>query len=84
MLDEDVKNNPVSYPDQDFISEHTTVFVNLSDKANKQMQDLWTEMKSAQAENENTWLVPIFLILCLGVTIFVLIRRQIKKKKDIF
>ena len=84
MLDEHVKNNPVSYADQDFISKHTTVFVNLSDKANKQMQDLWTEMKSAQAENENTWLVPIFLILCLGVTIFVLIRRQIKKKKDIF
>lgn len=84
MLDEETQNNPVSYPDQDFIAEKTSVFVNLSDEANLLMQDLWTEMKSAEDETTNKWLVPIFLVLCLATIIFVLIRRYIKSKKDIF
>lgn len=84
MLDEETKNNPVSYPDQDFIAEKTSVFVNLSDEANLLMQNLWTEMKSAEDETTNKWLVPIFLVLCLATIIFVLIRRYIKSKKDIF
>lgn len=84
MLDDDVKNNSISYPDDEFISEHTSVFVNLSDEANLKMQNLWTEMKSAEDESVNTWLVPIFLILCIGIIIFVLIRRHLKSKKDIF
>ncbi len=84
MLDEETQNDPVSYPDQEFIAEKTTVFVNLSDEANLLMQNLWTEMKSAEDENTNKWLVPIFLVLCLLTIIFVLIRRYIKSKKDIF
>lgn len=84
MLDEEVQNDPVSYPDQDFIAERTSVFVNLSDEANLLMQNLWTEMKSAEEETVNKWLVPIFLVLCLATIIFVLIRRYIKSKKDIF
>lgn len=84
MLDEEVQNDPVSYPDEELIAERTTVFVNLSDEANKLMQDLWTEMKSAEDETTNRWLVPIFLIFCLVTIIVVLIRRHIKSKKDIF
>ena len=84
MLDDEVKNDPVSYPDDDFIANNTTVFVNLSDKAGRVMQNLWTEMKSAEDENINTWLVPLFLVACIGIIIFVLIRRHIKNKKDIF
>lgn len=84
MLDEDTRSNPISYPDEEFIAEKTTVFVNLSDEANKEMQDLWTDMKSAEDENANTWLMPLFLILCILLIIFTLIRRHIKNKKDIF
>ena len=84
MLDDEVKESPITYPDEDFIAENTTVFVNLSDETNRLMQDLWTEMKSAEDETTNKWLVPIFLIGCLGLTVFVLIRRHIKAKKDIF
>ena len=83
-LDEDVRTNPVSYPDQDFIGEKTTVFVNLSDEANLQMQTLWTEMKSAEDENANTWIMPVFLIACIVFMIAVQVRRYIKSKKDIF
>lgn len=84
MLDDEVKESPITYPDEEFIAENTTVFVNLSDETNRLMQDLWTEMKSAEDETTNKWLVPIFLIGCLGLIVFVLIRRHIKAKKDIF
>ena len=81
MLDEEVQNDPVSYPDSEFIADKTTVFVNLSDDANEMMSQLWTEMKS---ETANTWFVPIFLVVCILIMAFVLIRRHIKRKKDIF
>ena len=84
MLDEDTQNDPVSYPSDEYLAENTTVFVNLSDDANAQMQTLWTEMKSAQPENSNQWIVPVFLILCVLTMIGILIRRYIKNKKDIF
>lgn len=84
MLDEETQNDPVSYPSDEYLAENTTVFVNLSDEANAQMQTLWTEMKSAQPENSNQWIVPVFLILCVLAMIGILIRRYIKNKKDIF
>ena len=84
MLDDDIKNNPISYPDDDFIADKTTVFVNLSDEANHDMQTLWTEMKSAEDENEHNWIMPVFLIGCIIFMIVIQIRRHIKKKQDIF
>lgn len=84
MLDEETQQSTVSYPDDDYIAANTTVFVNLSDEASREMQTLWTEMKSAEDENANTWIVPVFLLVCIGIIVFVLIRRHIKKKKDIF
>lgn len=84
MLDEETRNDPVSYPGDEYLDENTTVFVNLSDEANQLMQTLWTDMKSAENETPNRWLVPVFLILCLGLIVFTLIRRYIKSKKDIY
>lgn len=81
MLDDEVKESHVSYPDSQFIANKTTVFVNLSDEANDLMKDLWTEMKS---ETANKWFVPIFLVVCILIIAAVLIRRYIKHRKDIF
>lgn len=83
-LDEDTQNDPVSYPGDEYLDKNTTIFVNLSDEANLLMQSLWTEMKSAENETPNRWIVPVFLLLCLGGIIFTLIRRHIKNKKDIY
>ncbi len=83
MLDEEVQNDPVSYPSEE-VRANMSVFVNLSDEASKTMQDLWTEMKSAEDETTSRWLVPIFLIACLVTVVVILIRRHIKNKKDIF
>lgn len=84
MLDDEVRESPISYPDSDFIADKTTVFVNLSDEANLQMQNLWTEMKSAEDEDSNRYFVPIFLIFCILIIVFVLVKRHIKRRKDIF
>lgn len=47
MLPDEIKNDGISYPDEEYLNAKTTVFKNLSDDANKLMQDLWIEVKSA-------------------------------------
>ena len=84
MLDDEVKNDGVSYPDDDFINEKTTVFCNLSDEANLKMQTLWTEMKSSEEQTPNKVIVPAFMAICVITSLIILIRRYIKKKRDIF
>jgi len=84
LLDEESQADTISYPADDFINEKTEVFKNLSDEANLQMQSLWTEMKSAQDENQNKWAIPVFMLICVLTSVGILIRRYLKKKKDIF
>ncbi len=84
MLDEEMQNDEIAYPDDEYIAEKTTVYRNLSDKANLKMQDLWTTMKSAEPQTVNRWLVPMFMLGCVVLSIVILIRRYIKNKKDVF
>ncbi len=84
LLDEEITSNKYAYPDDEFINNKTTVFRNLSDNANDKMQELWTDMKSAQVEKVNQWIVPMFMLICVLLSIGILIRRYIKNKKDIF
>jgi len=84
LLDEESQADTISYPADDFINDKTEVFKNLSDEANLQMQSLWTEMKSAQDENQNKWAIPVFMLICVLTSVGILIRRYLKKKKDIF
>lgn len=84
LLDDDIKNDGISYLDDDYITEKTTTFRNLSDEANLQMQTLWTEMKSAEEQTPNRLIVPLFMTLCIAVSLVILIKRHIRKKKDIF
>ena len=84
MLDEDIKNDGISYPDDDFIAEKTQTFRNLSDEANLEMQKLWTEMKSSEEVTPNRFIVPLFMGLCVAASLIILIKRYINKKKDIF
>lgn len=84
MLDDEVKEDGISYLSDEYINENTTVFANLSDEANLEMQKLWTDMKSTEENGTNKWLVPIFLLACVALSIGILIRRYIKSKKDIF
>lgn len=84
LLDDDIKNDGISYLDDDYITEKTTTFRNLSDEANLQMQTLWTEMKSAEEQTPNRLIVPLFMLVCVALSLVILIKRHIRKKKDIF
>lgn len=84
MLDDEVKNDGISYPDDNFVEEKTTIFRNLSDEANLTMQTLWTEMKSSEEQTPNRVIVPAFMAVCIIVSLVILIKRYMKKKKDIF
>ena len=84
MLSDDIKNDGISYPDDEFIEEHTTIFRNLSDEANSTMQTLWTEMKSSEEQTPNRVIVPAFMVICIIASLAILIKRYIKKKKDVF
>ncbi len=84
MLDDEVKNDGISYLADEFIEDKTTIFNNLSDEANLEMQRLWTDMKSTEETGTNKWVVPLFLLACIALSIGILIRRYIKNKKDIF
>ena len=84
MLDDEVKEDGISYLDDDFIENKTTIYRNLSDEANLEMQTLWTDMKSSEEQTPNRVIVPAFMAICVIVSLIILIRRYIKKKKDIF
>lgn len=84
LLDEEEQNDEVAYPDDKFLTAKTEVFRNLSNDANQKMQDLWTDMKSAEEQTPNRVIVPVFMLLCILLSVTVIIRRHIKAKKDIF
>ncbi len=84
MLDDEIREDGISYPDDEFIAEHTETFHNLSDSANLEMQTLWTEMKSSEEVTPNRYIVPLFMGLCVAVSLVILIRRYVRKKRDIF
>lgn len=84
MLDEEIKNDGISYPNDEYLEKHSEIYRNLSAEANQEMQNLWTDIKSTQAETGNKWLVPVFMLICIMLSIVILIRRYIKSKKDIF
>lgn len=84
MLDDEIKNDGISYLDDEYLEKNTTIYRNLSPEANQKMQDLWTEMKSAQTNSTNQWIVPLFMAACVTACIVILIYRHIKAKKDIF
>lgn len=83
-LSDDIKNDGISYPDDEYLSAHTETFQNLSDEANMKMQNLWTDLKSADKKVTNKWIVPMFMLMCVAASIAILIMRHIKKKRDIF
>lgn len=84
MVDEEVKNDGISYLSKDYLDSKTEVYTNLSDEANRLMQDKWTDMKSSEENNQNPWIVPLFMIACILLSVGILIYRHVKAKKDIF
>lgn len=81
LLDDEVKNDPYLYPSEEFMEEKTESFKNLSTETNRYIDQLWTEIKISG--DENKWAIPILLLVCLGISGFTIVRRVIKKKRDL-
>lgn len=83
LLNEDVQNNPLQYPDETYLVEKTEFFYNLSQETNDLLQTLWTELK---IETGSTFLetiaIPAILLAGIGLSIFINVRRAMKKRQD--
>lgn len=78
LLDDDIKNNPIIYPDQ-AILDNTEQFAYLSEETNLLMDQLWTEVLASEG-NFWTWgFPPIFVVL--GLFVGKSAYKRYKKKK---
>ena len=80
MLDDDLKYNPIAYPDKS-VMEKAEVFVTLPDDVNAEMDAKWSEMKSYD-ESGSGWLVVAFIAGALLISIFNIWRKMRKKVRD--
>ena len=79
LLDNETKNNPIFYPDENVIKK-SQIFINLPDDINKYIDELWVEVKSG-GTSENSWFLFVFLV-CFGIiylAMFLYKRNKIKK-----
>lgn len=77
ILEDEVKNSPISYPADEILAKCDT-FSNLDDETNSYLQDSWTDVLSAGESG-----VMSIIILCLAVAaVAVLMFLLYKKKKN--
>lgn len=79
LLDGDVKNNEIFYPDRETLNNSQT-FVNLSEKTNKLIDELWVEVKSGGA-SQNPWNLVIILLGFAAAYLAVVVLKNSKRKK---
>ncbi len=48
LLDDEMKNNGISYLDNDYLTNHTEAFSALPEEADKLMSELWTSIRSGE------------------------------------
>ena len=83
LLDEETRNNPVIYPSDDKL-ENTEVYVNLSEDTNRYLDQLWTEIMSAEA-GYNYWSMPLFLLGALALSVIItLMKRNRRRRREQF
>ncbi len=79
LLDDDVRNSDIFYPDRETLDNSQT-FVNLSEKINKFIDELWIEVKSG-GTSENPWNLVIILLGFGAVYLLVAVLKNSKRKK---
>lgn len=79
LLDDEVRENPLQYPDKDYLANNTEVFINLSAETNALLQTLWNKLK---IDSSSPWLVPVFLAVLIAATILVNLYRARKRRSD--
>lgn len=83
LLDEEVQNNPIIYPD-DSVLDNCQAYVNLDTETNRYMDQLWTALMSTAPEY-NEWAMPLFVVGCLALCVFVTaFKKQYRRRKEQF
>lgn len=79
LLPEELRDSELMYPDPALIerSEYPSV---ISDELNSAMDMAWSQMKSFD-DTGNQWLVPVFLLVAIAMTVFNVWRRRARKKR---
>lgn len=79
LLDEDLRNNPLIYPSDEYLEKNTEAYVNLPEDTSKELQALWTDLKINQSTNK--WLIFIFIGALAAVAVVISILRRKKRKE---
>ena len=83
LRQEETRNTPVIYPSDDKL-ENTEVYVNLSEDTNRYLDQLWTEIMSAEA-GYNYWSMPLFLLGALALSVIItLMKRNRRRRREQF
>lgn len=78
MLDEEVRESPISYPSEELLSR-CDVFTNLDAATNESLQERWTDILSVSGEEGSTASVVILCVaavLACGAFVFLTLRKK--------
>lgn len=80
LLDDEVKNDPVRYPDQELL-DRCEYFVNLEPELAAYMDEKWTELLSSD-ERYSRMLMPLVMLGCVAATIALNVARAARKNRQ--
>lgn len=83
LLDEEIAQSPISYPDAEFIAKCES-YASLPSETNKLMDSYWTTILTQSNVSSNTSIIILGVIIALGLIILVTLNtfRKYKKKNN--
>ncbi len=81
LLDDELKNSPIMYPDAEVIA-NTEIFNVLPDDIAQTMDKQWSDMRSYDESGSSRYMIPVLLVLAVAIIFWVLRRRAIKRFRD--
>lgn len=80
LLDDEMKNSPISYPSDEILS-NCEAFISLPKDTLAYMQDLWVEVKAEDKDSSSTMIIIIIaVVVVLGVVAMIVLKKR--KKND--
>lgn len=83
LLDEETKNNPLQYPDDEYLNTKTEPYLALSDETTRFTQEKWNELKIEQDTNSVIIFVTFMVILVIIDVITRILRAKKKKEANL-
>lgn len=77
-LDEEVKNDGLSYPDDTFLAQNCETFINLPEETNRLMQELWVDVLASDQSSVFELVFLLVVIVGCGTVTIVFLRRRKK------